>query len=320
MAHSIITTPRYAAHRTPLGHPECSLRWDASFQALQQAGLVDQQCLITPAAASYSQLCRTHTAKYVDLVAKESSEAAVALAADGSLYLSTGDVSVSPDAFAIAALAAGGAIAAVDAVFSGVADTAFALVRPPGHHATRAAGMGFCLLNNIAVAARHAQSRYGVERMLIVDWDVHHGNGTQDIFYDDPCVYYFSTHQWPLYPGTGASSETGVGAGLGSTINIPIAGGTGSREAVLRAFEDRLPEVAEECQPELILISAGFDAHVDDPLGGLDLTTEDFGLLTERMRHAAERHCNGRLVSVLEGGYNLAALGASVAAHVAALE
>jgi len=195
---------------------------------------------------------------------------------------------------------------------------AFCIVRPPGHHASGNRGMGFCLFNNIAIAARYAQRKYGIGRVLIADWDVHHGNGTQDIFYSDGTVFFFSTHQYPWYPGTGAASETGEGPGLGTTLNCPFPAGSGRKE-ILGAFQEKLRPAAEAFKPGLVLLSAGFDSRIGDPLGNFLLTDTDFADLTALLREIADRHAQGRLVSVMEGGYSLEGLAAGVRAHVAAL-
>ena len=197
-------------------------------------------------------------------------------------------------------------------------DNAFCAVRPPGHHANAGRGMGFCLFNNIAIAARYAQRKHGVGRVMIVDWDVHHGNGTQDIFYADASVFFFSTHQWPLYPGTGRADETGEGPGAGTTMNFPFPPDQGGRE-ILGAVENALVPAAEKFQPELLLISAGFDSRVGDLLGRFTLTDEDFADLTRVVMEIADRHAGGRVVSMLEGGYSLPGLGSAAAAHVQAL-
>jgi acetoin utilization deacetylase AcuC-like enzyme len=228
------------------------------------------------------------------------------------------DTIISPASYEVALFAAGAACLAVDKVFSGDVQNAFALVRPPGHHATHSQAMGFCLLNNAAIAARYAQKRHGAERVLIIDWDVHHGNGTQDIFYNDPSVFYFSTHQYPYYPGTGAANERGEGKGEGTTLNIPLAQGTPAK-AHHQAFSEALTAIEKTFPPDLIIISAGFDSRRGDPLGGLMLEDHDFSEMTKEVMGMAERHAGARVVSILEGGYNLATLGETVRIHVAAL-
>jgi acetoin utilization deacetylase AcuC-like enzyme len=232
--------------------------------------------------------------------------------------LSTGDTIISPRSLDASTRATGGALNAVDAVMGGQANNAFCIPRPPGHHATPVRGMGFCLFNTVAIAARYAQQKYGVERVLIADWDVHHGNGTQDIFYSDGTVFFFSTHQYPWYPGTGAASESGEGPGQGTTLNCPFPAGSGRKE-ILGAFHEKLLPAAESFKPGLVLLSAGFDSRIGDPLGNFTLTDTDFADLTMLLREIADKHAEGRLVSVLEGGYSLGGLAAGVRAHVAAL-
>jgi acetoin utilization deacetylase AcuC-like enzyme len=219
----------------------------------------------------------------------------------------------------VALRAAGLCLNAVDLVMKDEAQNAFCVVRPPGHHATPNRGMGFCLFNNVAVAARYAQKHYGVERVVIADWDVHHGNGTQDIFYADPSVFFFSTHQAPWYPGTGAEDETGEGKGKGTKLNCPFAAGAG-RDQILTVFHHKLAAAMTDYQPDLVLISAGFDSRVGDPLGHFRLTDLDFADLTTIMLEIADKHAHGRVVSVLEGGYNLDGLTKGVSAHVSALQ
>jgi acetoin utilization deacetylase AcuC-like enzyme len=231
--------------------------------------------------------------------------------------LSTGDTVISEASLESARAAAGCALSATDAVLSRRVQNAFCLVRPPGHHADSRRGMGFCLFNNVAIAARHAQRRHRVERVLIVDWDVHHGNGTQAIFYRDPSVLFFSTHQSPWYPGTGAAEETGAGDAQGLTINCPFPAGSGRAE-ILAAFRDRLFPAAVKFAPELVLISAGFDSRIDDPLGQFKLEDRDFAELTTMLLELAPT-AQGRIVSVLEGGYNLQGLASACHAHVTSL-
>jgi len=204
-------------------------------------------------------------------------------------------------------------MAAVDAVVAGKARNAFCVVRPPGHHATGDRGMGFCVFNNAALAARHAQKTHRLQKVLIADWDVHHGNGTQDIFYEDPSVFYFSTHQWPWYPGTGPAGETGRGKGKGTTLNCPFASGAGGKE-ILAAFTDKLLPAAARFRPELVIISAGYDSRAGDPLGGFRLTDADFARMTEMLMQLADSCARGRIVCVLEGGYALAGLASAVEA------
>jgi acetoin utilization deacetylase AcuC-like enzyme len=232
--------------------------------------------------------------------------------------LSTGDTDITPNSWEVAVRAAGGALSAVDAVLTGRVRNAFCAVRPPGHHANAGRGMGFCLLNNVALAARYAQCKHGVARVAIVDWDVHHGNGTQDIFYRDGSVFFFSSHQWPLYPGTGRADETGDGAGAGTTMNFPFPAGSGRRE-ILGAVENALIPAMDRFRPELVLISAGFDSREGDLLGRFTLTDQDFTDLTLAVMGIADRHAGGRVVSLLEGGYSLDGLASAAAAHVAAL-
>ncbi len=232
--------------------------------------------------------------------------------------LSTGDTIISARSLDAASRATGAALNAVDAVFDKKVQNAFCIVRPPGHHATPTKGMGFCIFNSVAIAARYAQRKYGIERVLIADWDVHHGNGTQDIFYTDGSVFFFSTHQHPWYPGTGAPEETGEGRGAGMTMNCPFPAGSGRRE-ILGAFEQMLAPAAKKVKPELVLISAGFDSRIDDPLGNFLLTDADFADLTRVMLQIADQSAGGRVVSVLEGGYSLTGLAAAVHSHVQTL-
>jgi len=228
------------------------------------------------------------------------------------------DTSMSPGSLPAAYLAAGGAMAAVDAIMDNQVDQVFCAVRPPGHHAEANRAMGFCLLNNVAIAARYIQKRHGLKRVLIVDWDVHHGNGTQHVFEDDPSVLFFSTHQYPFYPGTGSDQERGRGEGEGATINVPMSGGQGTDD-FREIFQKVLLPAADAFRPEFVLISAGFDAHEDDPLASMSITDEGYGELTRLVVGIANTHCHGRIVACLEGGYDLRALSASVDQHLMAL-
>ena len=252
-----------------------------------------------------------HTSQHYKIVERAVSE--------GRGYLDM-DTVVSLRSMDAALHAAGGACRAVDAVMKGEADNAFLPLRPPGHHATSERAMGFCLFNNAAIAARYAQNRYSeIERVAIIDWDVHHGNGTQGIFYDDPTVFFFSMHQYPWYPGTGARGETGVSRGRGFTLNVPVRAMTARREQ-RRMFEAALQEIGAKIKPDFVIISAGFDSHESDPLGQLRLMDEDFASMTRVVKQWAGEACKGRVVSVMEGGYNLETLGETVKAHVAALQ
>lgn len=310
MATALLLDPVYKRHKTGPNHPERPERYDAVTEALTRAGLAGTLPRIEPRSASEEELALCHDRPYIQLARNE--------VAGGARELTTGDTTVCADSYEVAALAAGGVLNAVDAVFSGEARNAFCAVRPPGHHATPDRGMGFCLFNNVAIAARYAQRKYGVERVLIADWDVHHGNGTQDIFYRDGSVFFFSTHQSPWYPGTGHTDETGEGKGAGATKNCPFPAGSGHAE-IVGAFSRTLVQAAQSFRPDFVLISAGFDSRLDDPLGRFTLVDEDFATLTRLVREIAEQHAGGRLVSVLEGGYRLSGLASAVASHVQAL-
>ena len=298
-------------HDPGSGHPESPMRYDAVLAGLAETGnRRPESGKKGGKAATREDLLLVHTAGYLDLAEAEIRA--------GESQLSTGDTSICPATWDAALGAAGCAMAAVDAVMGGQAVNAFCVVRPPGHHASADRGMGFCVLNNVALAARHAQRRHGIERVLIVDWDVHHGNGTQDVFYKDGSVFFFSTHQAPWYPGTGRASETGSGAGVGATLNCPLPAGS-RRAEIFEAFEKKLIPAADAFRPNLVLISAGFDSRIGDPLGDFTLTDSDFADLTHLVMEIAKKHCGGRVVSMLEGGYNLSGLASAAAAHVGAL-
>jgi len=306
----LMADDKFRDHLAGRRHPECPERYDAVMEALAQARLMEKLTRIPARDITAEELGLCHTAEYLALAHRDVRE--------GRPHLSTGDTDITPNSWDVAALAAGGVLNAVDAVCSGEVGNAFCAVRPPGHHANINRGMGFCLFNNVALAARYAQQRHGVGRVMIVDWDVHHGNGTQDIFYADPSVFFFSTHQWPLYPGTGRANETGEGAGAGTSMNFPFPAGSGRAE-ILGAVENALIPAAAKFQPELLLISAGFDSRVGDLLGRFTLTDRDFTDLTRAVMAVADQYANGRLVSMLEGGYSLEGLGSAAAAHVNAL-
>jgi acetoin utilization deacetylase AcuC-like enzyme len=293
-------------HDTGAEHPECPARFYAALEGL--SGFSRTETI--PRAATEDELAACHTRDYLRTVKRE--------ILGGASELSTGDTQVSPRSLDAALRASGLVLNAVDLVAQSKARNAFCVVRPPGHHATADRGMGFCIFNNIAVAARYAQREHGAARILVADWDVHHGNGTQDIFYSDGSVLFFSTHQHPWYPGTGMPDECGDGRGEGLTINRPFPAGTAGR-AILDAFRSTLEPAAASFRPEMIFISAGFDSRRDDPLGRFLLRDEDFAELTRFLMELADRYCGGRLVSVLEGGYNLAGLTEAVRAHAGAL-
>lgn len=311
----IVADSYYKRHLTGPGHPECPARYDIIIDALSPLNLP----VIKPREALIDEVLLCHSKSYYSTVVHDIHRVKSLGIEDGSIMLSTGDASICPKSLQVALRAAGGVLNAVEAVCNIRAKSVFCVVRPPGHHATTNQGMGFCIFNNVAIGARYAQETQGIERVLIVDWDVHHGNGTQEIFEADPSVFYFSTHQWPLYPGTGNVNEIGSGPGKGTTLNCPIAAGSHSREEVLKAFREKLVPAMEKFQPELVMISAGFDAHEKDPLGGFNLTDEDFAELTRIVKGIAEKYAGGKIVSVLEGGYNLTAIGGAAKAHVSAL-
>lgn len=306
-----VSDPLGLEHVTPEGHPESPARLTAILGELDRSGLARTLEAIPPRDATAAEIERCHAHDYAETVRYEIST--------GARVLSTGDTYVCPASWRAAVRAAGCAVAATDAVLEGRVRNAFCAVRPPGHHATANAGMGFCIFNNAAIAARHAQQQHDLERVLVVDWDVHHGNGTQDIFWRDGSVFYFSTHQWPLFPGTGARSETGAGEGKGTTLNIPVPRGTTGTQ-IIRHFESELVPAMKKFRPEFVVISAGFDARVDDPLAGLLVTDADFASLTKIVLGIAHEHAKDRVVSVLEGGYNLAGLASATAAHLRALQ
>ncbi len=305
MATLLVQDPVFLKHLVPTGHPERPERLTAIDEALagkQFAGLVRA----TAPFADMGCVALAHTNAYIDELRAE-------VPADGIMQIEA-DTYLSPASLAVALHAVGGACLAVDDVMRGTAANAFAAARPPGHHSESDRPMGFCLFNNAAIAARHAQKAHGATRVAIIDWDVHHGNGTQAIVWSDPSILYASTHQMPLYPGTGAASETGAG----NVFNAPLAEGDEGDE-FREAMTARVLPAIEKFAPDLIIISAGFDAHWRDPLAGVNLKEEDFAWATEAVMEIADRHCGGRIVSLLEGGYDLTGLADSVAAHVATL-
>jgi len=309
-AVGLVRHAEYRKHLTGFGHPERPERLDAIDAALARAGLHEETVALDAPLADDDYLLACHTPAYLALVKED--------IARGARELSTGDTSVCSASLAVASRAAGGVRAAVDFVCGGKGRRAFCAVRPPGHHAAASAGMGFCVFNNVALGARYALRAHKAARAAIIDWDIHHGNGTQDIFYEDGAVFYFSTHRSPWYPGTGAPGETGAGKGKGLILNKPFGAGAGRGE-ILGAFNGALVPAMRAFKPEIVFISAGFDSRVDDPLGGFTLTDEDFADLTRVVLQIADAYAGGRVVSVLEGGYGLEGLGLAVAAHVGAM-
>lgn len=310
-----VSDPEYTTHHTGEGHPEQPARVTVLDRALTQTGLKTSKNTLSPRLATEPEVLFCHTLPYFHIVQRE---VAALKGSPQTVFLSTGDALICEHSFDTALLAAGGVLTAIDKVINNTGSTAFCLVRPPGHHACSSRGMGFCIFNNIAIAARYAQQRYGIKRVLIADWDVHHGNGTQEIFYADPAVFYFSTHEKGLYPLTGMPQETGEGPGLGYNLNYPILPNPQARVNVIEAFL-KLRDQMKTFKPELVLISAGFDGHEADPLGHFNLTDNDFAELTRIVKAIADEHAQGRLVSVLEGGYNLQALASAGCAHATAM-
>jgi acetoin utilization deacetylase AcuC-like enzyme len=306
---ALVWSSAYTRHATG-SHPESPERIRALERALRAAGMFEDRLVLEPVPAALESVLAVHTPAVIDLIQRAAHQ--------GGAWLDP-DTFVSADSYDVALLAAGGACRAVDAVLDGEAPRAFALVRPPGHHAEPDAPMGFCLFNNIAVAAEHALGAHGLERVAIVDWDVHHGNGTQAAFWRDPRVLFVSLHQYPFYPGTGSGAERGAGAGEGYTLNLPLAAG-GGEEVYVTAFEDAVLPAVRAYAPELLLVSAGFDAHASDPLAMMRMSTEGYARLATMLRDVAREVCSGRLVLVLEGGYNLTALGDGVVATLRALD
>ncbi|MCW3060282.1 MAG: histone deacetylase, partial [Capsulimonas sp.] len=303
----LLYDPIVLEHRTPQGHPERPARVETIIEGLQSDPLWSQVTHSAVTPATRHQIRRVHTEAHVRLIEET--------CAEGGGYVDSGDTYACPQSWDAACAAAGASIGAVDAVLSGSVERSFAIVRPPGHHAVAAGPMGFCLVNNVAVAAAHAIMEHGLERILIVDFDVHHGNGTQDIFYDDPRVLYFSTHQSPAYPHTGGAHETGGGDGLGFTVNVPLPAHVGD-DGFLAAFDEILMPIADRYQPQLVLASAGYDAHWRNSkyVHGIDerMTTTGFYALSARLQEISDKHCPGKLVGILEGGYDLESLALGV--------
>ena len=310
MTTGFIYSDDFLQHDTGAGHPECPQRLSAVMSYLKSQPVYEALRTYAAEAAAPEWLAANHAREYLQRAER------VCLA--GEPFLDCADVAVCPRSFAAAQLAVGAAVTLAEKIVEREIDNGFALARPPGHHAERDQALGFCLFNNVAIVARYLQARHGIDKIAILDWDVHHGNGTQHSFEADPSVLYVSAHQYPYYPGTGAYSETGSGRGRGATLNCPMAAGSGEEEYE-RAFSERILPCIDAFKPEFIIVSAGFDAHRDDPLGQIRLGTEFFGWMTLRVMELAAKHCDGRVLSVLEGGYDLRALPLCVNEHLRAL-
>ncbi len=304
MARSaVVIDAEYLKHDPGRFHPERPERLKVLLDLAREMDGQDFQ-LLPPSVASEEQIESCHSRDYIERVRSTASM---------NRYALDGDTITCRDSFGVGLLAVGGFLRLLDAIAAGEARNGFALVRPPGHHALHDRAMGFCLFNTVAIGARHVQRSYGAKRVLVMDWDVHHGNGTQDAFYRDGSVLYLSTHQYPFYPGTGAAEETGAGAGEGFTVNVPLPAGSGDEE-YLRVFKDIVVPIAEKYAPDWVLVSAGFDPHKRDPLGGMNVTEAGFAAMASRLIDLAEKHAGGKIAFLLEGGYDLAALKNSVVA------
>ncbi len=310
MKTGFIQDSRFLAHDTGPGHPECSARISESLKYLQTQTWFDSLIQIEAVSADLKAILDVHDADYI--------RRAEEVCRSGNSYLDSMDVSVCTESYDVALLAAGSALQLADHVINKKVDNGFALLRPPGHHAEMSMAMGFCLFNNIAVLARYLQNTHGVKKIAIIDWDVHHGNGTQHLFEEDPSVLYISIHQYPFYPGTGNYTETGTGKGVGATLNCPMPMGSSDRDYENVFIEKILPKL-DEFNPEFILISAGFDAHKSDPLANINLSSDAFAWMTKRVMEKANQYCDNRIISLLEGGYNLDALPVCIGKHLVSL-
>ncbi|MEE8341323.1 MAG: histone deacetylase [Candidatus Neomarinimicrobiota bacterium] len=311
MVTCLITSEKFKDHITGPGFPESPERLDAILDHLNSTGLSKELDVVEPIRQDKSYCRLIHDDEYISRV-RQACEL-------GAPLIDTSDTPISNKSYDTALLSVGGLTEAVDRVFSGKANNAMALLRPPGHHAEKGMAMGFCLFNNTAIAARYAQNNYEVEKVAIIDFDVHHGNGTQHIFDSDPTVMYISLHQFPFYPGTGAADETGAGDAKGTTVNYPLYAGVGD-DQYIDIFNNSISDKVLKYNPDLIIVSAGFDAHKDDPIGGMNVTTEGFYTLSNTITLIADEVCNGKIISSLEGGYNLNALAESVTEHIKALK
>ncbi len=308
-----VYSDRFLEHRTPKGHVEDPRRLETLLKAIDREGLRSSLLTLKPYAADPEILARVHDASYLEAFRKA--------AADGEDWFQTRDCMISPRTYEVALLAAGGVMAGVDAVLNRRVENVFCAVRPPGHHATRNSAMGFCFLNNVAIGAVYARAAYGVERIFILDWDVHHGNGTQEMFEEDPNTFFCSLHEHPTFcfPGTGRRMERGAGPGFGATLNIPLRPHAEDAE-LIEVFDREVVPLIDRFRPDLIMISAGFDGHREDPIADLALTERSYDHMTRRICEAADRHCGGRIVSVLEGGYHRPVFNSCALVHIRALQ
>lgn len=300
----------YLAHLTGLGHPERPERLKSIISFLEDSSLIKKLIRIEPVKAELEWIEEIHGRQYIDHVRKSCEK--------DEIFLDSMDTRICKNSYEVALLAAGGCLKASDAVMEGIVSNVFCAIRPPGHHAEKDQAMGFCIFNNVAILARYLQKKHDIKKILIIDWDVHHGNGTQNAFYDDDSVFYFSIHQFPHYPGTGRESEKGNSSGTGYTLNVPVSAGSGDKDYI-KIFKEILKPAALLFEPDFILISAGFDAHLSDPLSGIYMSEKGFGGITRIVKEIAVGCSRGRIISVLEGGYELSALGKSVNAHISAL-
>ncbi len=302
----IVLDKLYFDHDNGMGHPESQERLFAIVDMLRETKLLEEVVRIEPRNATKDEITLVHDPKYFDLIQSTKGKLRVFLDAD---------TSTCPVSFDAAVRAAGGMVVAIDSVLKREVDMAFPIVRPPGHHAEKDRAMGFCLFNNVAIGAAYANKFKGTNRILIADWDLHHGNGTQNMFYNSSEVLYFSTHQYPYYPGTGGATEIGSESGTGYTINVPLSPGMGDKE-YMKIFFRILKPVIEQYRPELILVSAGFDTYFEDPLGGMKVTPRGFAQMTRFLKEMAKEHSGGKIVFILEGGYNLDGLWESTKAVI----
>ena len=304
---ALVYSERFKNHDTGSHHPERPARVAHTYQFLKNSDLFNNLYLLNPKPADLKWVGRVHSKRYIDHVKGACS--------NGQNLLDTVDTAICPESFDVALLAVGSVLKLVDSVMKGEVRNGFALVRPPGHHAEREKALGFCVFNNIAIAAKYLQEQYGLQRILIIDWDVHHGNGTQHIFEEDPSVFFFSVHQYPYYPGTGSEHETGRGEGEGTTLNVPLPAGAGDKE-YRHVFKEIFYPKAIQFKPDFILISSGFDAHEADPLAHMNLTEESYGFFTDVAMEIAQESGHERIASVLEGGYHLEMLSRSAYVHL----